>query len=373
MTTTQKFYSLDGKVSTRKELETLLIEAKKEGLRDIVLRLSKGLNDYPDSSEFIISVELPVLEKGLNAAVKKPVATKKQPKKTARVLKKVKPVKAIPVKQQSKPAVIKTKLVKATPVKKVTKIEKPAVKVNPNSLASRMEERKNRKREFYKIPSKDLSEYLGNVEKKDKESVAITIVGGQGSMKTRLCFQIIEQFAQNYKVGHASIEEHPDSALYEDKAFEYWSKDTIAKVDSPEIKSIQDVHDLVKRNDVIVIDSFSKLKEMDKTCELDKDFRKKYDGKLFIIIYQQTSDGKMRGGSKSQFDGDAVCFVQKEPNYENNYAFWDKNRYQRKPLDGLHFNIFKGKIVNAKTEQNGTSTLEKTLTQLDKILSFNIT
>lgn len=218
----------------------------------------------------------------------------------------------------------------------------PAANSNPNSLASRMNQRANAKHEYYTVADKEISKFLGNIEKKTKESVAITIAGGQGSMKTRFCFQLMNALAQNYKVGHASIEEHPESALYFDKAKQYCNDKALHNISAPEINSIEDVHKLTRENDVIVIDSFSKLQEMDKNCQLDKDFRKAYNGKLFIIIYQLTSDGKMRGGAKSQFDGDCIAFIEKKPNYTENYVWWDKNRYQSTPE--LKYNIYSGKI-----------------------------
>lgn len=218
----------------------------------------------------------------------------------------------------------------------------PAAKSNPNSLASRINQRANAKHEYYTVADKEIAKFLGNIEKKTKESVAITLAGGQGSMKTRFCFQLMNALAQNYKVGHASIEEHPESALYFDKAKQYCNDKALHNISAPEINSIEDVHKLTRENDVIVIDSFSKLQEMDKNCQLDKDFRKAYDGKLFIIIYQLTSDGKMRGGAKSQFDGDCIAFIEKKPNYTENYVWWDKNRYQSTPE--LKYNIYSGKI-----------------------------
>jgi len=240
-----------------------------------------------------------------------------------------------------------------------------------NSLASRLANKSNQPREYYNIPNKDIANFLGKIEKKTKESVAITIAGGQGSMKTRLCFQLMNCFAQNYKVGHASIEEHPESALYEDKIHQYLNKKALHNISAPEISTIQDVHNLVKENDVIVIDSFSKLQEMQKGCELDKDFRKAYDGKLFIIIYQQTTDGKMRGGSKSQFDGDVICFVKKEPNYQDNYCYMDKNRYQKKNLEDLKFNIYSGKLIGQEPETTELTSTPK-LNQSNHQFNFQV-
>lgn len=230
-------------------------------------------------------------------------------------------------------------------------LAKPAT----NSLAARLEKNKTAAREYYTISDKEISNFLGKVEKKSKESVAITLTGGQGSMKTRMCFRLMNALGQNYKVGHASIEEHPESQLYENKIHDYIKGKALHNISAPEINSIDDVHKLVAENDVIVIDSFSKLQDMQKGCELDKDFRKAYDGKLFIIIYQQTTDGKMRGGSKSQFDGDIIAFVQKEADYKNNYVYFDKNRYQNKNLEELKYNIFSGKLVQPIKETSKES------------------
>ncbi|WP_233901696.1 hypothetical protein, partial [Tenacibaculum piscium] len=211
-----------------------------------------------------------------------------------------------------------------------------------NSLASKLANRQNKVAEFYKIQDENISEFLGKIEVKQKESVVITLTGGQGSMKTRCAFRFINAFAQNYKVGHASIEEHPESTLYWNKVHEYISDKAMANISNPEIKSISDLDKLIQANDVIVIDSFAKLQEIERGFEVDKDLRKKYDGKIFIVIFQQTTDGKMRGGSKSQFDGDVILFTQKFDDYQENYIYADKNRYQNKNLSDLKYNIFEG-------------------------------
>lgn len=224
--------------------------------------------------------------------------------------------------------------------------------LNKNSLAYRRQNRDFTEHEFYKIENQDLAKLLGKIEKKKKESVAITLAGGQGSGKTSFLFQMIEEFAKNYKVGHASCEEHPESALYEEKADKYWSEKTIQSVDAPEIKSLQDVYDLIERNEVIFIDSFSKLQTFDRKITLDDNFRKKFNGKLLIIIYQLTTGNTMRGGSSSQFDGDVILFVEKFPSFEENYVYNDKNRYNSIPLDQLKLNISSGKLIQTGLEQS---------------------
>lgn len=220
---------------------------------------------------------------------------------------------------------------------------------NRNSLAYKMSNRKT-DYEYFDISDKEISDFLGKIEKKEKESIVISLTGGQGSMKTRFAFQCMNALAQNNNCGHASIEEHPESKLYFDKADQYLNEQALQNIEAPEIKSVSDLDRLIKNNDFVVIDSYAKMQEIDKGFEVDKDLRKKYDGKLFLVIFQQTSDGKMRGGSKSQFDADIVLFTEKKENYKNNYVYADKNRYQNKSLDELKFNIFNGKLLPNSTD-----------------------
>jgi len=291
-----------------------------------------------------------ILKKPAGSAVKKPVASQ--------------------VKKASKPnRVSKPKPIEKTE-KQIEKIEKPIVvmaepkeksgqnalsgavtdsKINRNSLAYKMAN-KPVNVDFFKIENQDIADFLGQIERKKKESIVISLTGGQGSMKTRMCFQFINALAQNYKVGHASIEEHPESTLYYDKVEQYLNAKALQNIESPEIKSISDLEKLIGNSEVVVIDSFSKMQEMHKGFEVDKDLRKKYNGKLFIVIFQQTTDGKMRGGSKSQFDADIVLFTEKMADYKDNYIYADKNRYQSRSLDGLKFNIFHKKLLQDKSE-----------------------
>ncbi|WP_281322762.1 zincin-like metallopeptidase domain-containing protein [Flavobacterium aestivum] len=239
----------------------------------------------------------------------------------------------------------------------------PEKNVNKNSLAYKMA---NRPKDvpFFNIDNKDIADFLGQIERKEKESIVISLTGGQGSMKTRMCFQFMNALAQFYKVGHASIEEHPESSLYYAKAEEYLNAKAVENIECPEVKSLSDLEKLIQDNEIIVIDSFSKMQEMCKGFEIDKDLRKKYNGKLFIVIFQLTTDGKMRGGSKSQFDADIVLFTEKMADYRDNYIYADKNRYQNKPLDGLKFNIFNKKLIQDNPEAPSEPRAKKKLSFL---------
>lgn len=271
------------------------------------------------------------------------------------------------IKEKSK-KIVPSKKTEVTPQKQAKSEPKPVkipVNVDKNSLAYKMANRPKNV-EYFVIPDKDISRLLGKIEKKTKESVFISLTGGEGSMKTRKAFQLINTFAQNYKVGHASIEEHPESTLYYDKAEQYLNAKALANINNPYVNSLSSLHKLIIENDVIVIDSFTKMKEIEKSFEVDRDLRKKYDGKLFIVIFQQTTDGSMRGGSKSQFDADIVLFTEKFDDYKQNYVYATKNRYSSET--GLKFNIFKKQLQNGNNKQElGTEVKPKT-----KKLSFKV-
>ena len=194
---------------------------------------------------------------------------------------------------------------------------------------------------------------MGNLEIKPKESLVATIAGKQGSGKTRFAFRFIDALAKRYKVAHITMEEHKDSDLYWEKADMYFKgANTLQNTNIFSMENISELDTIIKAHDVIVIDSFAKLKELDSKLELDTHLRKKYDGKLFLIVFQQTADGKMRGGSKSAFDGDCIFYVEKSPDFKKHYVYTDKNRYQNRNLEELQYNIHSGRLNPIATEKH---------------------
>ncbi len=221
---------------------------------------------------------------------------------------------------------------------------------NQNTLDAKMAALQTRNWETFVIANPQLQRFLGDVERKSAESTVITIAGGAGSGKTRFAFQFINALAQNYKVGHASLEEHPDSKLYYDKVQQYIDETALPNIDVPEIKDLDQLEALIQRNEVIVIDSFAKLQELNPRFLLDRDLRKKYDGKLFLLIYQLTGDGKMRGGSKSEFDGDIILLTHVAPDYRENYIYPSKNRYNALPATQLRYSTYFQQMLDIPKE-----------------------
>ena len=231
----------------------------------------------------------------------------------------------------------------------------PSITPRNNSIANKMATLQNRTFETFIIAEPQMQAFLGDVERKNTGSTAITITGGAGSGKTRFAFQFINALAQNYKVGHASLEEQPDSKLYFDKVQQYLDQTAQANVEAPEIENMQDLQALIERNDVIVIDSFTKIREWDRNFLLDRDLRKKYNGKLFLIIFQQTVAGNMRGGTTSEFDGDIILYTQVFPDYRENYIYPSKNRYNSTPSEQLRYSVYHQQLLPSESTPSDSS------------------
>ena len=224
------------------------------------------------------------------------------------------------------------------------------ISTSANTLDAKMAALQTRNWETFVIANPQLQRFLGDVERKSAESTVITIAGGAGSGKTRFAFQFINALAQNYKVGHASLEEHPDSKLYYDKVQQYIDETALPNIEAPEIKDLNQLEALIQRNEVIVIDSFAKLQELNPRFLLDRDLRKKYDGKLFLLIYQLTGEGKMRGGSKSEYDGDIILLTHVAPDYRENYIYPSKNRYNALPATQLRYSTYYQQMLDIPKE-----------------------
>ena len=229
--------------------------------------------------------------------------------------------------------------------------EKKEIQSSSNSISNKIKAFQGRNFEIFNIENPDLSTFLGEIERKNIGSNVITLTGGAGSGKTRFAFQFMNALAQNYKVGHASLEEHPESKLYFDKVTQYLDSQAQNNISVLENETLDGLENLINENEVIVIDSFAKLREMDSKFLVDKDLRKKYNGKLFLVIFQQTSDGKMRGGSTSEFDGDIILFTKTFDDPKENFVYPSKNRYNALPLSELKYSVFYQQLLQDEEQQ----------------------
>src|SRR5690606_35440054 len=137
------------------------------------------------------------------------------------------------------------------------------------------------------------------------------------------------------------------------KVNKYLSSSAQANIDMlAEVDSKEEVLSLVEPYQVIFIDSWQKLQRMVGAIRLDEDLRKAFDGKVFVIIFQQTTTGRTKGGSEVVFDGDIIIKMKKLSSFSDNYAFFDKNRYTLVPLEQLGYNIAGQKVIDPQDQDS---------------------
>lgn len=200
---------------------------------------------------------------------------------------------------------------------------------------------------FFDVPG-ETGKFLQMVERKPVGSVVVTIDGPQGAGKTTLLYRFMNDFAGgNNRCLFLSGEEHPESFLAIEKKNKYIDLENQGNIDIiDEVSTIRELYGWIEEYDIIFIDSWQKLQRMIGNIRLDEDLRKKFDGKVFIVIFQQTTTGRTKGGAEIVFDGDIIIKMQKEPVFTDNFAYFDKNRYTRVPLELLRYNIAGGYVYN---------------------------
>ena len=200
---------------------------------------------------------------------------------------------------------------------------------------------------FFNVPG-EVGKFLQAVERKPEESVVITLDGQQGAGKTTALYKFMKAFAQGKNRGlFASLEEHLKSALAKEKRDKYLTPEDQQYIDIvSDLDSKEEFYSLIPDYDIIFIDSWQKLLRMIGNIRLDEDLRKKFNGKVFVIIFQQTTDGKTKGGAEVVFDGDIIIKMIKEGKFNENYAYFDKNRYTKVPIEQLRYNIAGGFVYN---------------------------
>ncbi|MBR8534439.1 hypothetical protein KDU71_02620 [Carboxylicivirga sediminis] len=176
----------------------------------------------------------------------------------------------------------------------------------------------------------DLGRFLGYVERYE---YSIVLRGEKGAGKTRLTYQMMNTFAKaGFTVGSFTLEIGKDSNLVTDMRNEYLCPTIVDKVQIAEScpGGIDDVKAAAKVFDVVFIDSWGKIPNVDQD-DFDR-LRKEHPDTMFVVIFQSTTNGTVRGGSKAEYDGGMVIQVQK-----GGRAICEKNRYNGEDLTYLVF------------------------------------
>jgi antirestriction protein ArdC len=220
----------------------------------------------------------------------------------------------------------------------------------------------------------EVGKFLQAVERKPFESVVITLDGMQGAGKTTALYKFIDAFAS---AGNRSLfisgEEHPESSLAIEKRDLYLSNEAKSNTSIVgEVESLEQLYEFIAPFDIIFIDSWQKLQRMVGAIRLDEDLRKKFNGKVFIVIFQQTTTGRTKGGAEVVFDGDIIIKMVKEKSFADNYAYFDKNRYTKIAIEKIRYNIASGTTYDPTGETEPVATEEKTEVYEPIELSFEL-
>ena len=186
----------------------------------------------------------------------------------------------------------------------------------------------------------DIGLLMGGLE---RNKCAITIEGDQGAGKSRFVFDLANAFAAvSMKVGVFSLEMAANSSTVKKYLEEYIDGHCAANVQITDKlpDGMNTIRQAASIFDVIVIDSFGKATQ--NNGELDK-LRNEFPQTIWIPIFQRTTSGEIRGGTKAIFDASTNCEVIKvDEHFVNNYACCTKNRYGP---TGLRYNIY-DKTIN---------------------------
>ncbi|MFN3909204.1 MAG: hypothetical protein ACK4JX_09260 [Flavobacterium sp.] len=233
--------------------------------------------------------------------------------------------------------------------------EKPNLPIIPGVTNISDSHTENEESVFFDIDGQ-VGYFLQVVEKKPFESVVITMDGEQGSGKTTTLYHFLNAFAgPGNKCLFISAEEHYKSHLAKEKIQKYLSLAAQSNISiTSEVKSIDHLYQMIEPFDIIFIDSWQKLQRMVGSIKLDEDLRKRFDSKVFVIIFQQTTTGRTKGGAEVVFDGDIIIKMVKGETFADNYAYFDKNRYTNVPIETLRYNIANGEVYNPYQKEDAT-------------------
>ena len=177
----------------------------------------------------------------------------------------------------------------------------------------------------------ELGRFLGEL---DRNMTSFALTGDSGAGKSYFSFELAKVFIDNgFKAKYFALEEGLGK-LTQNKVRFYDLGNNITITGKG---SLRDVRRDAKQYDLIVIDSFQKLNVKAEEFErLRQDFPKT----IFIIIFQKTTSGSMRGGSSIKFNSSATIDVQIKA--DERIAFMEKGRYG---TIGWVYSIDEGKVA----------------------------
>lgn len=196
------------------------------------------------------------------------------------------------------------------------------------------------KGKVFRLPG-ELGNFFGPIE--DYE-MSIILRGDSGAGKTRLTFRMADAFASMGKrVLYNTLEIGVYSDLIKRMKTDYIKPHNVNKITwNGETMSFTELNEVAGHFDVVFVDSYGKLKEMDRDS-IDE-LKRNNPNTIFVFIFQSNSKGTSLGGPGSEYDGGIVVHVVTvKENKALNYAKLEKNRYSG---DDVYYLLHKDKTIN---------------------------
>lgn len=167
------------------------------------------------------------------------------------------------------------------------------------------------------IIDSELGRFLGEL---DWNRTCFALTGDSGAGKTYFSFELANLFisALEIRVKYFSLEEGIGK-LTKEKVEQYNLGNELSITDKG---SLEDVRIAAKSYPLVIVDSFNKLNA--KAADFEN-LRTDFPKTLFILIFQKTSSGTMRGGSSIKYDSSATINVIKRDG--ERIAIMEKGRY----------------------------------------------
>lgn len=172
----------------------------------------------------------------------------------------------------------------------------------------------------------EVGRLLGNLQ---RFRLTISISGATHSSKSDLLMQLLNGFldlqmtAALLDLEHGGLQSKETRAAI-DRNITKCNRQRLAVIDA--VGGVDDIRGYADMVDVVAIDSGRELREH--TNAWLNDLRKEYPETIFVVIWQQTTSGEIRGGSAAHFDSTVVIesFRPDENDHRKNYAKVRKNR-----------------------------------------------
>jgi nucleoside-triphosphatase THEP1 len=193
----------------------------------------------------------------------------------------------------------------------------------------------------------DIGRVLGKLE---RDRLAITIEGDQGSGKSRFSYQLANAFAEKgLQVGYFSLEMGDRSDVVKRLVNQYLSERNRPnlKISGDAKQGIDTVRKYGNAFDVIFIDSWNKL---DADSREFDNLRNEFKKTIWVVIFQRTSTGVIRGGTRPLYDAGINLEAHKSgKSFSDNYIVATKNRYGESHIP---YSIAKQRIISLEPEDN---------------------